>query len=256
MNNMKQIALALHLYEDLNGTLPAATVFDSKHQPISSWRFSILSNLEHSVLYNSCDPNQAWNSAKNQPFTSLSVDCYQCPADIGWSVNLPRANYFAVVGSDTMWPEGRGRRLDEVTDPHDKTILVLEAGWNRVSWAEPKDFTFEEAIDFLTIGQHAVGLHPEEPYRPGFFYKPLYEPSSAVHVAMVDGTVRWLPLPLSRETAVALLTCNGGETVEDFDKLTEPQLDYGRIWGLAVFVLLSLAPIGKRFLRKQATQTD
>lgn len=253
MNHMRCIALALYNYAEREGNFPVSSRNGPDGKAWHSWRYTILPEMEYTPTYHRYDPNQPWDATANKQVVAEHIDYYRCRADPGWSTNLPYTSYFAVIGPDTMWPESRGRRIEEVTDPHDQTILVLEAAGKNILWAEPKDFTFAEAVDYLT-SKHADLPHVRHAHRPGFFYKPPYETSPGIHAAFADGSVRFLPLPLSRETAVALLTCNGGEEIEDFDQLTAPQLDYGRIWGLSLFVLLSLAPSYRRF--KAKTQSD
>jgi prepilin-type processing-associated H-X9-DG protein len=85
----------------------------------------------------------------------------------------------------------------------------------------------------------------------GFFYKP----SVGRNVAFADGSVAFMIAPLHRKLAEALLTVDGREQIDssEFDKATEPQLDYAKCYGFGMFVILSLAPaawIGRRTANK------
>jgi hypothetical protein len=142
--------------------------------------------------------------------------------------------------------------LSEITDPKSETILLIEATNRGVPWAKPGDLTFDEAVQILT-GEVEWALHPEGPNRE-FFYRTLHKAVPGINIAMVDGSVHFLARPLPRDVAIALLTVDGGERVLEtqLDEHTEPQLDWPKVYGLCVFVFLSLSPIA--FLRRRGTQ--
>jgi prepilin-type processing-associated H-X9-DG protein len=73
----------------------------------------------------------------------------------------------------------------------------------------------------------------------GYFYKQ----SWAVNAAFLDGHVRFLHLPLSRELATALLTVDGGEEIDEavFDQGVA-ELAYAKCYAFAAFVTLALWP--------------
>jgi hypothetical protein len=129
--------------------------------------------------------------------------------------------------------------MKEVTDGLNNTILLIEAIGRGVHWAEPKDLTFDEAVDVLTTDPDPDG-HKSHRIDNGYFYKPHY----GRYVAMCDGYVTRLPIPLSRHAAVALLTANGNETLElkSLWRISAPELDYARVWAFSVFVVLALLP--------------
>jgi competence protein ComGC len=54
-NNLKQIMLALHNYEQAHGALPPAFTVDANGKPLHSWRTLILPFLGHSSLYATID---------------------------------------------------------------------------------------------------------------------------------------------------------------------------------------------------------
>ena len=69
-------------------------------------------------------------------------------------------------------------------------------------------------------------------------------PGQRIGVTFVSGRYELLRLPLRRELAVALLTVDGGEEIDEaeWQAITEPALDYGAIYGLTAFVALALWP--------------
>src|SRR5579859_7873268 len=60
-NNLHQIGLAMHLYQDQNGTLPAGWLTGATGSPAPnpgwSWSLLILSNVEQGNLYNAINPD-------------------------------------------------------------------------------------------------------------------------------------------------------------------------------------------------------
>lgn len=50
-NNMKQIGLALHDYDSVNGSFPAASIKTKDGKPGLSWRVAILTQVQQDSLY-------------------------------------------------------------------------------------------------------------------------------------------------------------------------------------------------------------
>jgi type II secretory pathway pseudopilin PulG len=258
--NLGLVAKALLLTAKTNGRLPQAVELDNQNRPLHSWRISVLPRVERLGIYDAYDRNEPWNSPKNSQTLNQSIELFVCPNDPPTNWNAPQTNYFAIIGSQTAWPEDRGLALNEITDGRSRTILILDvAGWN-VPWGEPRDLTYDEAFNILIGDPRPSSRFAAVPYGPvihshhgdsGFFYKK-QEPASGVHAAFADGTVRFLPVPLPKEMAKALLTANAGDQVDwnEFDRLTAPQLDYAKIYATIAFVIVALWP-ARRALRKR-----
>jgi prepilin-type N-terminal cleavage/methylation domain-containing protein len=246
MNNMKNLTAALLDYASKNGSLPPSYTSDSNGSKLHSWRTLTLPHMERSDLYEKLDLAKPWNDSANRPVSSGQVDYVECPDD-SQSFGTSNTSYFAITGEQTAWPAGRGRRTSEITDPKSCTILLIEAHEKGIPWAQPDDLSFDEAVTLLT--SEADGVHSAR--RRGFFYKSWPDMSNAINVAMANGDVRLLNLPLPKDLAVALLTVDGGEAdVESqLAYYSGPQLDYAKIYACCVFVLLSLAPAIPLLLR-------
>jgi hypothetical protein len=65
VNNLKQIGLALHNYEQDHGTLPPAFTVDAKGRPLHSWRTLILPYMEYGRLYERIDLSRPWDDPAN-----------------------------------------------------------------------------------------------------------------------------------------------------------------------------------------------
>ncbi len=240
LNNLKQISLGLMVYENANSEYPRAAALDASGRPLHSWRTAILPYMEQPALHSQIALDEPWDSRINRGYTvDMQVDAYECPAH-GSAAGT--GHYLAVIGERTAWPPGLGRTIREVRDGTASTVMVIEAPWKGAAWAEPKDLSFDEAVDYLsrkpTAGETAHEV------RRGFFYKP----QPTVHVAFMDGHVLALPLPLPREAAAALLTVDGGEAIDEaaLDVSRAAELDYGRCYAFGAFVVLAGLPWFRR----------
>jgi hypothetical protein len=244
MNNLKQIALGLMNHLDANGSLPAEASYDAEGAALHSWRTAALPFLEQRTLYSRLAQDQPWNSVRNSSLTAATqIDLYQCPSHYG---SPSTAHYFAVVGQRTAWPKGRRRKDAELRDDAEFTLLLLEAPLRQAAWAEPVDFTFEEAVEYLSRKpDRTAGMHEVQ---HGFFYKP----SWAINAAFLDGRVRTLHLPLPRKLAMALLTVDGGEEIDEtaLEETRAAELDYAKCYAFFAFMALALLPGVARLVRK------
>jgi type II secretory pathway pseudopilin PulG len=262
--NLGLVAKALLLTAETSGRLPQAVELDDQNLPQRSWRISVLPRIEQQGIYDAYVPSEPWNGPKNSKILNQSIELFVCPNDPPVNANSPQTNYFAVVGRQTAWPEDRGLALSEITDDRSRTILLLEVAEWAVPWGEPRDLTYDEALNILvgnpTPSARFVGTPLLGPVHPvvhihygdiGYFYKKK-ESARGVHAAFADGTVRFLPVPLPEKMAKALLTANAGDEVEwdEFERLTAPQLDYAKIYAAIAFAIVALWP-ARRLLRKR-----
>ena len=209
--NVGTIALSLYNYAKRNGSLPPAYQVDSSDTPIHSWRTLLLDDLGEPTLAERYRFDEPWDGANNSLVTDAEVHYYCCPSDSYRKVNT--TSYFAVVDSRTVWPGATGKRLDAITDNPGETILIMEVLQKNTPWAKPVDLTFDQAVELLTKSPlKASGTcHWESS-------KPSSKPFAMINVGFADGSVRSLRLPLARDLAIALLTCDGGEDI-DTDEL-------------------------------------
>ncbi|HTN75912.1 MAG TPA: DUF1559 domain-containing protein [Pirellulaceae bacterium] len=74
VNNMKQIALAVHVYESANRQFPPAYVA-GKHNMLTY----ILPQLEQQAVYDLYNFDLAWNHADNKPAVDNDMAAFRCP---------------------------------------------------------------------------------------------------------------------------------------------------------------------------------
>lgn len=237
-SNLKQLALGLHNYESAMSSFPKAALQVENSTVKHSWRLAIGPFLESNPLWWQYDRTKTYDSPTNRAISDRALLIFHSPAGSNQLAN--RTNYFAVVGPDTIWDPSRVNTFDTIEDPSHETILVIEAGGRNVPWAKPEDLTLQEAVDLLT------GRTPEAILHGGFQEQSfLFDVNtSRVNVAMLDGSTKGLPIPLDESTARALLTASGGEKIRpgDLRRAVQRRLNYRRVYGLVVFIGLSLLP--------------
>jgi prepilin-type processing-associated H-X9-DG protein len=189
MNNLKQIALALHNYERDHKALPPAYTMDANGRPLHSWRTLILPYLEQKSLYEKIDLSKPWNDPVNASASATKLAVYICPEAID---TKNTTTYLAIVGPDGFLVPGRSRRFEEITDDHSSTLAVIEAyEEDAVPWMAPfdADAAMVMKLDTETKLHHAGGTN----------------------ATFADGSVRFLrtdtPAPMRR----ALLSISGND---------------------------------------------
>jgi prepilin-type N-terminal cleavage/methylation domain-containing protein/prepilin-type processing-associated H-X9-DG protein len=98
-NNLKQIGLAMHTYNDGNGSLPAGWVTGPggviAPSPGWSWSLLILPNLEQSSMYNTIAPDVI--TPGGAPGTNATLQTpmksFRCPSDSGTPINTSMQSY-------------------------------------------------------------------------------------------------------------------------------------------------------------------
>jgi prepilin-type N-terminal cleavage/methylation domain-containing protein len=142
-NNLKQIGLAMHSYNDAYGHLPAGWATNSATAPSPGWSWAtlILPYVEQAPLYSTLavDPSGATGvpapTAANGLQLPLSV--YRCPSDGGPPLNTQFSNYATcnyVVNREVVGPgrlDGNNNNqnamsIQGITDGSSNTVLVGE----------------------------------------------------------------------------------------------------------------------------------
>jgi type II secretory pathway pseudopilin PulG len=247
-NNLKQIILALLNYESAYGRFPPAYVADASGKPVQSWRVLILPFLDERVLFQRYNANEPWNGPNNSKLAAEMPEVYRCPGqEVGTTTKSFETHYFAIVAPETGWPGIAGRNIRQFSDGTAKTIMVIEATGLGVHWMEPRDVTLAEAVELLTTKPRSGHRHVED----GFLTTTYYE-TSFRNVSFCDGRVVWMGQFKDADLAIALLTAAGRETIawrdgslplEAYQEAkTTAVIKWGKVWGLSVFVVLSLLP--------------
>jgi prepilin-type processing-associated H-X9-DG protein len=198
VNNLKQIALAMHNFHATHNSFPPAYSVSEDGKPLLSWRVHILPFLEQKALYDQFKLDEPWDSPHNKALISRLPSTYICPSASGKLAAEGKTSYLTPRGANTIFPGANAVRLQEITDGTSNTILVIDANDEAaVPWTKPDDW--EVPAPFTTkglFGHHVRGTN----------------------FAFADGSVKFLKDTIAPITLQALLTRNGGEVLraEDF----------------------------------------
>ncbi|QEH31683.1 hypothetical protein OJF2_01480 [Aquisphaera giovannonii] len=197
VNNLKQIGLALRTYEQEHGALPPACTVDASGRRLHSWRVLILPYLGwfdtdkamYDNLLKSIDLSRPWDDPVNAKAAAAMPSVFECP-DMPQFHGRGLTTYMASVAPGGCLRAGKPRPLAEITDPHDETLMAIEAGEeNAVPWMAPAD-----ADEFVILGITPESKLPQ----PG-----------GVHALFVDGSVKLLEPDLPASARRALISIAG-----------------------------------------------
>jgi hypothetical protein len=169
------IGTAMRDYYEGHGHYPPAYLLDKAGKPAHSWRVLLLEYLDPTTykLYRFDEP---WNGPNNRKLESSMPSCYACPADPETKRRW-QANYFVVVGPDTVFPGEKTTKREDIKRPQDETILLIEAIGQDTHWMEPKDL-MAESMSFEQNDSKKNSVSSHHRRSPGVY--------------MVDGTMLWL----------------------------------------------------------------
>lgn len=132
-----------------------------------SWRVLILPYLGHTGLYRRYRFNEPWDGPTNSLLLDQMPDEYRCPSLYSGRSSATKTSYLAVVGQYTMWPNDAARKLHEVTDGADDTLMVVESYSREVNWMQPRDINFSDAVSLFASGTESR-VHLSAPHPGGF----------------------------------------------------------------------------------------
>ncbi|MCA9247330.1 MAG: DUF1559 domain-containing protein [Planctomycetales bacterium] len=245
-NNLKLMAIGLFNYYDIHKKFPPAHVDDANGKPMHSWRALIVPYLCENDFYDHYDLNEPWDGPNNRKLSHYMPDCFRCPKN----ANNPAwtTNYVAVIGPHTAFRGSQGRTFNDFRDGTANTILIVETT-EPIPWMEPRDITFEEACQ--SSERPCVSSFHGRPHDDFFFSYTGGETYQAT-IAHADGSVHYLPGPITPEAMAARLTVDGAELVTDEPELLDiPDLlgpverhpKWRNILSLAILIALVLMPL-------------
>lgn len=189
VNNLKQLALAAHNYEAVNGHFPPAVVLGKDGKTPHSWRVALLPYIEQAELYNEYRFDEPWDGPHNKKLLDRMPALYAVP---GSGAEPTHAGYFTLTGKATLFPEGNGVKISEITDGTSNTIMFVEAR-REIPWTKPEDIPFDPEKALPELGGHIEG---------GF------------EAALADGSVRVIGSGIEENLLKALITRAGGEVID------------------------------------------
>jgi len=206
--NLVHIMRAHHDYYDTQQHFVAAREVDPPH----SWRVALLPWLDQKPLFDRYQFSGTWDSTENLPAARTPMTIYQCPSRRWYagaeSLQDDQQRYFSHYARVTGSHASGGRiSVQEITDGTANTVMVVEAcGVNRV-WTDPVD---------VDIDSQPIGINLPSPTRfhsPGWISS---HHSGGAHMAMVDGSVRFVSEKVDAKLLKTIVTIDGDEPVGDF----------------------------------------
>jgi hypothetical protein len=225
-NNMKQILLGIHSFQDCSETKSDSTD-DSSPQPTIqsyptgcigpgdtleqrlSWVVQILPHLEHDQLAKQINIDHGF--AGNLEQTKIKIPMFRCPATKIDDRNLNTTTYVAMSGigpNAAMQPEGvegngfmgydRKTSTKMIKDGLSNTIFLMETHRDLGPWARGGSATVR-------------GFDPNESPLLGGEDRPFYAHTNVTTVGMGDGSGRSLRAKTDLKRVAASITIAGGE---------------------------------------------
>jgi len=189
MNNLKQIALAMHNYHDTYQSFPG-NVKDDRGKPLLSWRVLLLPYLEQNELYQQFHLDEPWDSPHNLALVEKMPEVYRAP---GSQAAPGMTNYVVIESENGILPNGDGVRFRDITDGTSMTIMLVEANdASAVEWTRPSDL--QPDMDLIL---QLIGLR-----------------GRSFLAAFADGSVQEFEESIEPERLEAFITRSGGEVVE------------------------------------------
>jgi prepilin-type N-terminal cleavage/methylation domain-containing protein/prepilin-type processing-associated H-X9-DG protein len=246
-NNLRQIALALHNYDDVQQSLPAGVSFKNGKDPYPwmSWLTRLLPYMEQPGLWEQAERAFAQDKwfENDPPHAGLAtvVRAYSCPADPRTSQVFLAAGKLRVAFTAYLGVEGKNQlkkdgvlyldsrvRLSDIKDGLSNTLMIGERppspdgrlGWWYAGWGQSQDGSAE-----MVLGVRERGVTYDCPptashFGPGsltnncdvLHFWSLHLGNGA-NFAFADGSVHFLPYSAD-SILPALATRAGGESVQ------------------------------------------
>lgn len=188
-NNLRQIALAFHLFAAVENDHPPTDIEDKDGNKLLSWRVRLLPYLEQDRLYGEFNLDEAWDSESNKKLIEKMPDVLSSPRVVlkkkGFTV------YQGFAGDGALFQTGAKINFPaSIRDGTSNTIMAVESSV-AVPWTKPVDLPFDAKKDLPDIGK-------------AYDSKPL--------AALCDGSVRTLDLNVvAPKTLKAAITIAGDE---------------------------------------------
>jgi type II secretory pathway pseudopilin PulG len=188
INNLHNIALALHSYESVYRSLPPAYTIDAAGNPLHSWRTLILPYLDQKRLYDQIDLSKPWDDPTNRAANETSLKIYQCSSA---GLDKGQTTYLAVVAPGGCFQPTKPTPLAAITDSHDLTFMVIEVAENHaVHWMSPNDASQDFVLNWAD----------EE-----------YPHAGGAMAVSVSGSILHVPLKTPGDILSALISINGSD---------------------------------------------
>jgi hypothetical protein len=152
-NRLKQLALAMHNYHDVNNHFPAAAPLGPDGKTPHSWRIELLPYLEQQALFDQYRMNEPWDSENNKKILERMPDVFRSPFNDARSKS---SGYYVFVGPGTIFEDSKGVSIADITDGTSNTLMIVEAKRN-TPWTKPEDIPFDPKKPSPAVGGFVKG---------------------------------------------------------------------------------------------------
>jgi prepilin-type processing-associated H-X9-DG protein len=195
--NLRELGLGLHNYNDTYQKLPAAGTFSNDGTALHGWEFETLIYL--SVSTKGIDPKVPWNDPRNAEYFKSVIPNFINPALHGAPVY--DGNGFALShysANSHIFRANQSLRFSDITDGTSNTIMFGEINANFPPWGRP-----------MNVRDPATGINRS----PNGFGGPRSQ--RGANFAMADGSVHFISENVGPNVMRALATPNAGDTVDE-----------------------------------------
>jgi Protein of unknown function (DUF1559) len=137
VNNLKQIVLAYHNYNDTNGELPTNQL-STDGKPLLSWRVQILPYIEQDQLYKQFKLDEPWDSEHNKKLIDKMPELF---APVRGKAD-PGMTFYQAFGGSNGWLKKGAKIPASFPDGTSNTFVCAEAA-KPVIWTKPDDLVFD-----------------------------------------------------------------------------------------------------------------
>jgi hypothetical protein len=193
MNNLKQIALAMHNYHDAYRGFPTVANFDKAGKPLLSWRVHLLPFLDQVKLYKEFHLDEPWDSEHNKTLIAKMPAVYQSLKNKEL-LQAGKTGYLVPVGENFIFTgTNKAIGIRDIIDGTSNTILTVDVDDDHaVVWTKPDDFK-------------------PDPQKPQAGLRD--NPGGTFLIGLADGSVHLVPRNVDPKILNAFFTRNGGEVV-------------------------------------------
>ena len=190
LNGLKQIALAMHNFHDVNNTFPASDGHGDNKGNLS-WRVHLLPYLEQAELYNEFNLDEPWDSEHNKQLIEKMPDAFKTAGveDGG------KTSYHLFKGEGTPFGGEEAPGMRDFTDGTSNTLMAVIAGADKADiWTKPGGLEIDVEDPAASLGD--IG--------------------NRFAVAFADGSARFLPGEIEPSELLHLIQHQDGNVTGDY----------------------------------------
>jgi uncharacterized protein DUF1559 len=201
-SKMNQLGEALGHFHSAQGHFPGYDDPAHPEYPPCSWRVQVLTYYTSDPYYDRYDRMQPWDSEANISLEKRVSHLSICPSNPGrMDGNITDTDFVSIVGPKCVFRDKGSTTIDDISDGVSNTIMLVESSNTGIHWMEPRDLKFEDTriVDDDSTDRGIRSHHVD-----------------VVNVTLCDGSVKSISKDIDPKLLKALITIDGGESVESF----------------------------------------